>query len=68
MESADDKSEKDHLLGKLYATVPRGTLIRVYRKYKFDYEMFGFDFNNVLKLAGYSLLTDFEKAMSPQFY
>ena len=68
--SADGTSEKDHILGQLYATVPRETLIKVYRKYKFDYEMFGFDFDfdNVLRLANYSLLTESEKAMSPHFY
>ena len=32
-------------LAKLYRSVPRSTLIAVYRKYKFDYELFGYDFD-----------------------
>ena len=55
-------------LAKLYQTVPRATLIEVYKKYKYDYELFGFDFNNVLKLAGYHTLTKNEKKMEPGFY
>jgi len=55
-------------LAKLYQTVPRATLIEVYKKYKYDYELFGFDFNNVLKLAGYHTLTKNEETMEPEFY
>ena len=55
-------------LAKLYQTVTRATLIEVYKKYKYDYELFGFDFNKVLKLAGYSTLTKNEETMKPGFY
>ena len=55
-------------MAKLYQTVPRATLIEVYKKYKDDYELFGFDFNNVLKLAGYHNLTKNEETMEPRFY
>ena len=52
--------EKEKVLSKLYSTVPRSTLIQVYEKYKFDYELFGFNFNYVLKIAGYQNLSKSE--------
>ena len=55
-------------MAKLYQTVSRATLIEVYKKYKYDYELFGFDFNKVLKLAGYHTLTKYEETMEPGFY
>ena len=55
-------------MAKLYQTVTRATLIEVYKKYKYDYELFGFDFNKVLKLAGYHTLTKYEETMEPGFY
>ena len=57
---ANDK--KEDTLAELYSTIPRSTLIEVYKKYWFDYEMFGYDFNQVLQLAGYKSLTEFEKS------
>ena len=60
--------ENEEKLAKLYQTVPRATLIEVYKKYKYDYELFGFDFNKVLKLAGYHILTKNEETMAPGFY
>ena len=68
LSSSDKHGEKDKILGKLYSTARRSTLIQVYQKYKFDYEVFGYDFNDVLKLAGYQLLTDYEKSLQPTFY
>ena len=61
-------NEKEEKLAKLYQTVPRPILIDVYKRYKYDYELFGFDFNNVLKLAGYHTLTKNEEKMEPGFY
>ena len=57
---ANDK--KEDTLAELYSTIPRFTLIEVYKKYWFDYEMFGYDFNQVLQLAGYKCLTELEKS------
>ena len=57
---ANDK--KEDTLAELYSTVPRSTLIEVYKKYWFDYEMFGYDFNQVLELGGYKSLTELEKS------
>ena len=31
-----------------------------FRAYKLDYEMFGYDFNDVLKMADYPILTKYE--------
>ena len=53
---------KEDTLAELYSTVPRSTLIEVYKKYWFDYEMFGYDFNQVLELGGYKGLTELEKS------
>jgi hypothetical protein len=39
-----------------YTKVPRDTLIRVYEAYKLDFELFDYDFNQVLELAGYKPL------------
>ena len=61
-------NKNEEKLAKLYQTVPRATLIEVYKKYKYDYELFGFDFNNVLKLAGYHTLNKNEETMEPGFY
>ena len=53
--------EKNHLekLKSAYSKVRRTTLIRVYEAYKLDYELFGYDFNQVLMLAGYEPLSIF---------
>ena len=53
---------KEDTLAELYSTIPRSTLIEVYKKYWFDYEMFGYDFNQVLELGGYKSLTELEKS------
>ena len=61
-------NKNEEKLAKLYQIVPRAILIEVYKRYKYDYELFGFDFNNVLKLAGYHNLTKNEETMEPGFY
>ena len=53
---------KEDTLAELYSTIPRSRLIEVYKKYWFDYEMFGYDFNQVLELGGYKGLTELEKS------
>jgi hypothetical protein len=37
--------------------VPRPLLLRVYEAYRPDFELFDYDFNHVLRLAGYRPLT-----------
>ena len=58
---------KEKKLAQLYRSVPRSKLIAVYRKYMFDYELFGYDFDEVLKLAGYQTLSKEEKEIKPWF-
>ena len=68
IKSIDSHNTKEMELARIYSTVPRDTLIAVYKKYKFDYELFGFDFNYVLQLAGYTNLTKQEELIEPLFY
>ena len=68
IKSIDHHNDKDKHLAELYSTVSRSTLIGVYEKYKVDYELFGFDFNKVLQLAGYEKLTKIEEAIEPLLY
>jgi len=55
-------NEKDHeekhliKMKSFYSKVPRSTLLRVYEAYKLDFELFDYDFNQVLVLAGYEPL------------
>ena len=66
--SSEDKSnKKEDTLAKLYSSVPRSTLVQVYQIYKFDYEMFGYDFNDVLKLGGHHPLSRYEASKPPEF-
>ena len=68
IKSIDSHNAKEMELAKIYRTVSRERLIAVYKKYKFDYELFGFDFNYVLQLAGYTNLTKEEESIKPLFY
>ena len=44
-------------LADLYSSVPRELLLRVFSSFRLDYEMFGYDINKTLTLAGYSPLS-----------
>ena len=50
------QAEEKHLadMKSFYSKVPRETLLRVYEAYKLDFELFDYDFNQVLTLAGYN--------------
>ena len=43
-------------LADYYSSVPRSLLVRVYERYKLDYEMFGYDINTALGLGGHDPL------------
>ena len=49
------EAQERHLnkMSSFYSKVPRDTLIRVYEAYKLDFQLFDYDFNQVLELAGY---------------
>ena len=53
--SNDQDQEEKHLakMKSFYSKVPRSTLLRVYDAYKLDFQLFDYDFNEVLSLAGY---------------
>lgn len=53
-----DQEEERHLkkMKSFYSKVPRETLMRIYHAYKLDFELFDYDFNQVLLLAGYDPL------------
>ena len=65
--NASHKEDKK-TLKELYSSVSRRTLVTLYRKLKFDYLLFGYDFNEVLTLAGYHNLTTKEESLSPLFH
>ena len=65
-QTAQDTKEK--LLSKVYSKLSRSTLIKLYRKYKMDYDLFGFDFNEVLYLAGHFSLTQNEENLKPNYF
>ena len=44
-------------LSDFYSSVPRSLLLRIYRKYFLDYEMFGYDINTALKLGGHQQIS-----------
>ena len=66
--SKNAQKEKEKSLKKEYSQLSRSTLIDLYQKYKIDYDMFGFDFDYILKLAGYAKLTEKEKNMKPKYF
>jgi len=56
--SSEENEQEKHLvkMKSFYSKVPRSTLLRVYEAYKLDFELFDYDFNQVLILAGYEPL------------
>ena len=40
-------------LAEFYASVPRSLLLKIYKRYRLDYEMFGYDINSALTLGGH---------------
>ena len=48
-------------MAELLSSVPRELLLRVYSKYKIDYEMFGYSINTALAIGGHDLLKDNEE-------
>ena len=65
--SKEKNDKKEDTLAKLYNSVSRSTLVKVYQMYKFDYRMFGYDFNHVLKLGGHKPLTRLEESQPIEF-
>ena len=52
-------------LVRIFKKVPRNLFVRIYRKYQPDYELFGYDFNEILVMAGHEPLTNVEREIKP---
>lgn len=49
-------SQHKEKMKSFYAKVPRELLLRVYQAFKLDFELFDYDFNEVLILGGHQPL------------
>jgi len=49
---------KEKELADFYSSIPRSMMLRVFMKYRLDYEMFGYDINAALKLGGHKPVTE----------
>ncbi len=52
-------------LVKLFQDVPRDLLVRIYKKYQPDFELFDYDFDKILTMAGYEPLSATERIIKP---
>ena len=66
--SSTTQEKKEKILSKIYSTLSRPTLIELYKKYKIDYDLFGFDFDKILKLADRAILTPNERYLKPKYF
>jgi hypothetical protein len=48
-------------LSKILSTLPRSLLVDIYHEYQPDFELFDYNFDDTLSLAGYEPLSDNEK-------
>ncbi len=51
--SLQDSERRAEVLRGAYADVSRELLLRVFEQYKWDFELFQYDFDRTLALAGY---------------
>ena len=52
-------------MAKLFQDVPRDLLVRIYQKYQPDFELFDYDFDKILAMAGYEPLSASEREIKP---
>ena len=52
-------------LADFYSSIPRSMLLRVFMRYKMDYEMFGYDINTALGIGGHRLASKRELELLP---
>ena len=57
-ENKSTSKQKSEELADFYSSVPRSLLLRVYQRYRLDYEMFGYNINTALTLGGHQPLAD----------
>ena len=58
-------SAREKELMDFYSSIPRSMLLRVFLRYRLDYEMFGYDINTSLKLGGHKLASENELELLP---
>jgi len=56
-ENKSKSQTKQDELKDFYSNVPRSLLLRIYERYRLDYDMFGYDINTSLKLGGHDPLS-----------
>ena len=56
-ENKSTGGERRKELKDFFSSIPRSLLLRVFLRYRLDYEMFGYDINDSLKLGGHKTLS-----------
>jgi len=56
-ENKSTGGERKKELKDFFSSIPRSLLLRVFLRYRLDYEMFGYDINDALKLGGHKALS-----------
>eukprot|EP00090_Calanus_glacialis_P003539 TRINITY_DN12610_c0_g1_i10.p1 TRINITY_DN12610_c0_g1~~TRINITY_DN12610_c0_g1_i10.p1 ORF type:complete len:205 (-),score=53.04 TRINITY_DN12610_c0_g1_i10:210-785(-) len=64
-ENKSKSSARQKELMDFYSSIPRSMLLRVFMRYRMDYEMFGYDINTSLKLGGHKLASENELELLP---
>eukprot|EP00090_Calanus_glacialis_P003538 TRINITY_DN12610_c0_g1_i1.p1 TRINITY_DN12610_c0_g1~~TRINITY_DN12610_c0_g1_i1.p1 ORF type:complete len:443 (-),score=137.58 TRINITY_DN12610_c0_g1_i1:210-1538(-) len=64
-ENKSKSSARKKELVDFYSSIPRSMLLRVFMRYRMDYEMFGYDINTSLKLGGHKLASENELELLP---
>ena len=57
-QSSSRQKQKETELSDFYSSVPRSLLLRVFQRYRLDYEMFGYSINTALRLGGHDPIPD----------
>merc|ERR1711915_797836 len=60
-ENKSEVGEKKRELTDFFSSVPRSLLLRVFLRYRIDFEMFGYDINSALRMGGHMPLSEMER-------
>jgi len=64
-ENKSKSQAKKKELADFYSSIPRSMLLRVFMRYRMDYEMFGYDINTALDIGGHRLASQKELELLP---
>ena len=64
-ENKSKSQAKNKELADFYSSIPRSMLLRVFMRYRMDYEMFGYDINTALDIGGHRLASQTEIELLP---